>query len=78
MNFLKKKAYGSSGESGNEMKNDANQIFPMSAWTEFMVGTKDEGDYWMKGKYGTHLDKEGKMYFDNVNQLIASPKVGLK
>ena len=64
--------------AGHAMEKDEAKKFPMSAWTEFTVGTKDQGDYWMVGKYGSHLDKEGKMYFDNVNQLFASTKVGLK
>ena len=50
----------------------------ISKWTNYSITSKDKGDYWLDGKYGTHVDAEGKMNFDIVTVVHAKPDVGLK
>ena len=39
----------------------------MYAWTEWVFGTADEDStFWLKGKYGTHMDLDGTMHLDFV------------
>jgi hypothetical protein len=47
--------------------------------TEFSLLTDDESkpDYWLKGKYGTHINSDGSVWFDFVTELHANPSVQL-
>ena len=50
----------------------------ISKWTNYTITSKDKGDYWLDGRYGTHIDSEGKMNFDMVTVLHADKDLGLK
>ena len=57
------------GDLGNSM---------MGQWTTYELPKDQDASYWLKGKYGSHMDLDGTMHLDFVTQLHASTSVRLQ
>jgi hypothetical protein len=50
----------------------------MGPWTEYELEKSEDASYWLKGKYGTHMDLDGTMHLDFVTQLHTATSVRMQ
>ena len=68
--------FADSGKDHGDMKENKAKG-KISKWVNFTIKEQGVGNYWMTGKYGTHINEAGEMNFDMVTVVHAKKDVGM-